>query len=279
MKVKTIHQIREARQKKEAENQKLQKILPVLKEEIDKHREIKHYMSLMKPFEFPSTSIIPCHLYTCWHTKELPPLMQQNFDTIVRENPEMQVNLYDENECRQFIEQYFDTSIVQAYDALIPCSYKADLWRFCILYIHGGIYMDIKYKPMNGFRLIGLTDKEYFVRDADPTNVYTALIVTMTKNEKLLRCIHQIVENVKTKFYGSCPLSPTGPKLLGTFFTPNEKKDMILYHDYKDHLNIFYIVYQDRIILEFYEHYREEQKQYQKKKRYIDLWNEKTIYM
>lgn len=279
MKVKTIQQIRLEQQKKEAKKQQLQKILPALKEEIDKHREIKDYMSLMKPFVFPSTSIIPCHLYTCWHTKELPPLMQQNFDTIVRENPEMQVHLYDENECRQFIEQYFDTSIVQTYDALIPCSYKADLWRFCVLYIHGGIYMDIKYKPMNGFRLIGLTDKEYFVRDADPMNVYTALIVMMAKNEKLLRCIHQIVENVKTKFYGSCPLAPTGPKLLGTFFTPNEKKDMILYHDYKKHLNIFYIVYQDRIVLEFYQQYREEQRQYQKNKRYLELWDEKTIYM
>jgi hypothetical protein len=88
-----------------------------------------------------------------------------------------------------------------------------------------------------------------------------------------------LLENVKTKFYGSCPLSPTGPKLLGTFFTPNEKKDMILNHDYKEHLNRFYIVYQDRIILQFYDHYREEQAKYQKKKRYMDLWYEKTIYM
>lgn len=278
MKVKSIQQIRKEQEKKEIKTQQIQKLLPVLKEEFDKQREIKYYFSLIKPFIFPSTSIIPCHLYTCWHTKELPPLMQQNYDTIVRENSEIQVHLYDESECRQFIEQYFDVSIVQAYDALIPCSYKADLWRFCVLYIHGGIYMDIKYKPMNGFRFIGLTDKEYFVRDADPNNVYTALIVTMPKNEVLLRCIHKIVENVKIKFYGSCPLEPTGPKLLGSFFTPNEKKDMIAYHEYKERINVFYIVYQDRVILEFYQQYREEQRQYQKNKRYIDLWLEKTIY-
>jgi len=276
--VKSIQLIRQEKKRKEEQIQHLKKILPQLKEQIDKHNEINDYLKLTKSFIFPNTSMIPHDVYTCWHTKVLPPFMQQNYDRIVQENPEMQVHLYDENECRQFIEQYFDKSIVQAYDALIPCSYKSDLWRFCVLYVHGGIYMDIKYKPMNGFRLIGLTDKEYFVRDADPNNVYTALIVTMPKNQILLQCIHQIVKNVETKFYGSSPLEPTGPKLLATFFTSQEKKDMILYHEYKEKINKFYIVYRDTIILEFYEQYREEQMKYQKNKRYFNLWSERNVY-
>lgn len=241
--------------------------------------EVVQYLSLMKPFLFPNNSIIPRHLYTCWHTKNLPPLMQQNYDRIVRNNPEIKVHLYDEPECRSFIETHFHKNVVEAYDTLVPCSYKSDLWRFCILYIQGGIYMDIKYKPMNGFRFIGLTDKEHFVRDADPENVYTALMVTMPRNEKLLHCIHQIVQNVKTRYYGTCPLEPTGPKLLKRYFTPTEKENMKLYHAYKDSINKYYIVYHDRIILQFYDHYREEQSNHQKKKRYIDLWLEKKIYV
>ena len=240
--------------------------------------DVAQYLSLMKPFLFPTISIIPRHLYTCWHTKKLPPLMQQNYDSIVRNNPEMQVHLYDETECRAFIQTHFQKDIVDAYDTLIPCSYKSDLWRFCILYIYGGVYVDIKYAPMNGFRFIGLTDKEYFVRDADPENVYTALIVTMPRNGKLLQCIHQIVENVKTRFYGTCPLEPTGPKLLKRYFTPNEKENMKLCHAYQENINKYFIVYQDRIILQFYQYYREEQARYQKKKRYFILWLEKKIY-
>jgi len=239
---------------------------------------VAQYLSLMKPFLFPNTSIIPRHLYTCWHTKNLPPLMQQNYDSIVRNNPEMQVHLYDEIECRAFIQMHFQKDIVEAYDTLIPCSYKSDLWRFCILYIYGGVYVDIKYKPMNGFRFIGLTDKEYFVRDADPENVYTALIVTMPRNGKLLQSIQQIVQNVKVRFYGNCPLEPTGPKLLKLYFTPKEKENMKLYHAYQENINKYYIVYDDRIILQFYQYYREEQARHQKKKRYIDLWLEKKIY-
>ena len=111
-----------------------------------RHPEVVQYLSLMKPFLFPNHSIIPRHVYTCWHTKDLPPLMQQNYNHIVRNNPEMQVHLYDETECRSFIETHFHKDVVEAYDTLVPCSYKSDLWRFCVLYIQGGIYVDIKYK-------------------------------------------------------------------------------------------------------------------------------------
>ena len=48
---------------------------------------------------------------------------------------------------------------------MVPGAYKADLWRYCILYIYGGIYIDIKLEPINGFRFRELLDKEYFVLD------------------------------------------------------------------------------------------------------------------
>ena len=244
-----------------------------------KNDEIQKYTLFLKPFFYNITSVIPRHVYTCWHTKALPPLMQQNYDTLVRNDPDMQIHLYDDFECRQFIETHFDKEVLYAYDVLIPCSYKSDLWRFCVLYILGGIYIDIKYKQMCGFRLIALTDKEYFVRDANPTNVYTALMVTFPNNKIMLQCIQQIVQHAKQKFYGTCPLEPTGPKLLGKYFTPKEKEDMVMYHAYQEKINKYYIVCQDRIILQFYDKYREEQQKYQKNKRYIDLWNEKSIYI
>lgn len=31
----------------------------------------------------------------------------------------------------------------EAYDALIPGAFKADLFRYCVLFIHGGIYADV----------------------------------------------------------------------------------------------------------------------------------------
>jgi mannosyltransferase OCH1-like enzyme len=241
-------------------------------------RELIEYNKLMRPCLLNSTHNIPLHLYTCWHTKSLPPLMQQNYNKLLKENPDIQFHLYDENECRVFIEQHFPPEVVQAYDNLIPCSYKSDLWRFCVLYVYGGIYIDIKYTTMNGFKFSGLTDKPYFVRDACKTDVYTALIIAMPQDCALLACIYQIVQNVQNKFYGHSPLSPTGPSLLGNYFTQDVKNNLVLYHAFKPTIHKYYIAYKDAIILQFYDGYREEQRMYQKNKGYVILWNEKNIY-
>jgi mannosyltransferase OCH1-like enzyme len=137
--------------------------------------------------------IIPPHLYTCWHTKDLPPFMKQNYDWMVRHNPEMTFHLYDESECREFIRSNFATSVVDAYDSLVPSAYKSDLWRYCILYIKGGVYLDIKYRCVPTFRLVELTEKEHYVRDLTEGCVYNALIVTRPRNETMKRCIEHIV--------------------------------------------------------------------------------------
>jgi mannosyltransferase OCH1-like enzyme len=223
-------------------------------------------------------SIIPLHLYTCWHTKDLPPLMKENYDNLVASNPEITFHLYDENEARYFIKNNFEEDVLNAYDTLIPTAYKFDLWRYCILYINGGIYMDIKYKCVNGFKLIDLTEKECFVRDAISENVYNALILTLPKNQLLFKSIRQIVNNVENKYYGNHFLDPTGPGLLGKNFTQREIDSLELYHYSASVLNKFYIAKSDTIILDFYEKYREEQSIYGKNNYYISLYREKNIY-
>ena len=54
--------------------------------------------------------------------------------------------LYNDADCRAFIRSAFPPDVVAAYDRLIPTAFKADLWRYCILYKYGGVYLDIKYK-------------------------------------------------------------------------------------------------------------------------------------
>jgi mannosyltransferase OCH1-like enzyme len=249
-------------------------------ENLKNNIKILNYNKLIKPFIFKRiyNSIIPLHLYTCWHTKDLAPLMKANYENLVATNPRITFHLYDENDCREFIKTHFKPDVLWAYDSLIPCSYKSDLWRFCVLFINGGIYMDIKYRCVNGFKFLDLTEKEYFVRDYDVNNTYTALIVTLPGNKVLFKCIRQIVENVKNKYYGNGCLDPTGPGLLGKYFTQQERNNMEMYHSLVESINKYYIVKGDRIILGFYEGYREEQSRFQKLKHYSDFWSERNIY-
>ena len=53
----------------------------VLKKTIKSIRyNIKSKVSFIPKSEY--NSIIPLNVYTCWHTKDLPPLMKQNFEKL-----------------------------------------------------------------------------------------------------------------------------------------------------------------------------------------------------
>jgi hypothetical protein len=215
---------------------------------------------------------IPRHVWLTWHTKDLPPKMQQNVDKLIAGNPELTFHIYDDVECRKFIETHFEAAVVKAYDALIPTAYKADLWRYCVLYVNGGIYMDIKMECLNGFKLVELCDGPHFVKDRLGDDILNGLIVAEPQNPIFRQCIDGIIHNIKTNYKGPNPLHPTGPGLLGKHVPKDSNKDL----SFKDDLCIYW---RDRPILKTcYKEYREEQKQYQRTAYYGDLWHKGTIY-
>ena len=174
--------------------------------------------------------LIPLHIFQTWKTKMMTANMVDNVVKLKKMNPQFKHFLFDDKDCRGFIRRYFKPDVLHAYDHLIPGAYKADLWRYCVLYIHGGIYLDIKYKCVNGFRLIALTEKEHFPCDVPFDEIYTGfkgcwngLLVSLPRNEILFQAIRNIVDNVKHCFLGKSPLEPTGPILLGAFFSKEEK--------------------------------------------------------
>jgi hypothetical protein len=187
--------------------------------------------------------------------------------------------------CLDFIKNNFDDNVAIAYQMLKPDAYKSDLWRYCILYIYGGIYIDIKLKPINEFKFNYLTDNEYFVKDLINTNVWNGLIVTLPKNKILFDCIKKIVYNIRNRLYGEGPLDPTGPGLLGSFFNENDKNNLELSlekfefpeNEIKVGLPIG-VSNKKQLFLIYYKEYREEQKDFQQFEHYSNLWEKQDIY-
>jgi len=225
-----------------------------------------------------SKRIIPLNIFQTYHTMNVPIYMKNNIFKLRRENPEFKYYLFDDAMCRKFIKNHFDNNVVNAFDALKPGAYKADLWRYCILYIYGGIYMDIKFGCEQNFKLINLLDKEYYVRDrcaSGRTGIYQAFLVSLPKNPILFKCINQIVENVKSKFYGDNPLCVTGPHLISNYFEKDEIDKMELYHG--DEGDCVYL--HKRKIINIYKHYRKEQRATAKTAYYHKMWRDKSIYV
>ena len=243
--------------------------------------EIINYNRMIKkpyPLKQNYNSVIPLNIFQTWHTHDLPPNMLKTINLIKKLNPRFNYKLFDDNECREFIKNNFDKPVLDAFDNLIPGAYKADLWRYCILYKKGGIYLDIKYRPLNYFRFITMTEKEHWVLDEDKNGIYNALIVCKPNNEILLKAINQIVKNVATKFYGNSCLAPTGPKLLGKIFTTYEKQNLDMKHTFIASFENRFIHFNKYIIFKSYNGYLKEHSENKKVKHYAELWNAKKIY-
>lgn len=58
------------------------------------------------------------------------------------QKPNYEYLFYDDNDCDVFMKTYFDDKTYEAYNKCILPVMKADLWRYCIIYIYGGIYAD-----------------------------------------------------------------------------------------------------------------------------------------
>ena len=243
---------------------------------INKIKILVKRLSIKYPNKQNYNSVIPKLIYQTWHTRNLPPKMKSSVQSIINNNPKFNHFLFDDSDCREFIKNNFNVEVLNAFDNLIPGAYKADLWRYCILYKTGGIYLDIKYKSHNNFKFINLTENEHFVIDVNPHAVYNAVMVCKKENPKLLEAINKIVYNVQNKNYNVGALGISGPELLGSIFTQDEKNTFDMKHEYI--FNEKFVTLNNIIIICMYNSYYEEIKNNQTVARYDDLFNNRQVY-
>ena len=250
--------------------------------QLKKERQQQLTPKLQMFYRRPITPIIPFKIYQAWHSDDIPESVLFCVDNIKKNNPEFEHFLFNHNMCREFIKANFSIETLDAYDSIIPNAIKIDLWRYCMLYINGGIYLDVKYYCINNFKFKCLTDKEYFCKDLENSGggIYNALIICKPKNPIMLKSINKVIENVNNKFYGDCSLEPTGPLMIKKFFTNDEMQNikLELKVDTKvDNTLDIYISFDNMPILFFNNKYREEQKKYQKHWAYY--WIDREFYL
>jgi hypothetical protein len=234
---------------------------------------------------------IPRRVFLTWHSKEMPPKMRENVETLCRENPDFEVFLYDDADCREFVARFFGPIVCAAYDRLVPGTYRADLWRYCILWYYGGIYLDIKVRLVGGARLRDFVDAEHFVRERDgywapesAIGIYNAVLICRPRNPLLWDCIQTIVKNVRGGYYGFNPLYPTGPGMMGDLYAAARRGRGAAAADGVPDFDMFHlptlgqVVYKDKLVMEHYPEYRDEQQKDPKYKSYYALWREGKIY-
>lgn len=234
--------------------------------------------------------VIPKILHQTWYKRPLPKHMHQNATQLQIQNPDFQYCFYSDKDCRSFIKTHFPTDVLFAFDHLRPGAFRADLFRYCVLYILGGVYLDIKFSCASNFKLKYLCYQEHvYVRDRDVSRgtagVYQGLLVSLPLNPILGRAIRDVVYTACTEEIRLNPGDPllssgarclayTGPLLLAQYFLEYDKARWNFRFDDA-------IFYKDQVIFTEYEQYRLEQHNYYQNlgtRHYRDLCNQGLVY-
>lgn len=132
--------------------------------------------------------------------------------------------LYREPDILKLLDLHFPPHVAEAYHALIPYSYKADLAKYCIAYAFGGWIVDISIKMC--IEISGLDPSIELVLFRDLGDGYSPYRLAITPIQASLffvkpqhylfrLAIEMVLQNVANRFYGLTPICPTGPGLLG----------------------------------------------------------------
>ena len=277
---KTLRKISKKIHKYNDTRKKFIKSFDKAKETVDNEKEMSiNFIKKLFIQKKNKKRVIPMHIVQVWHDKkEIPVSVKECINLIKKQNPEFKHSLFDEKECREFIEiSNFPPEVLECYDKIKPHALKADLWRYCYMYKNGGIYLDSKYYCINGFKFTLLTDKEYFCTDILQSlrGIYNAILICKPKNKIMYKCINQVVENVKNNYYGSSGLCATGPLMISQFFTKKQLDQLVLNHEMLND-NIRFINYKQYRILQYHENYKKEKNQ--RYKHWSKYWEGGDLY-
>ena len=183
--------------------------LPYVKYDFTKkHQAGENHYSMQSHTEYllnwtNKTYNIPRTLYMTYkNIKSVPP------DVIVRAqtlHPELTLCFFDNDQCRQFLTEYFPAIVLYTFDSLKSGAHKADLWRYCILYVRGGFYCDVKTDFVCS--LLDFVTEEnsktwYTVigYEGTPKQLYNGIIITPPFNPILYKNIEFICTNKCTDY-------------------------------------------------------------------------------
>mmetsp|Transcript_14451 Transcript_14451/g.46661 ORF Transcript_14451/g.46661 Transcript_14451/m.46661 type:complete len:347 (-) Transcript_14451:150-1190(-) len=185
----------------------------------------------------------PRVVYITAPSKELEPDMQKLWKTNEAFLEGAEVRYYNEEallssmkELSELLRQETGVNGVwEAFNNLRPGAYKADLWRYLLLWANGGVYLDcdLELQAQLSLWFVGHESKNLFlVRDALNLQgdkglawaYWNAMMASKPRNVMLVRVIKRIVFNIQMHYYGEDQvhhrsLSITGPRALAMALT------------------------------------------------------------
>lgn len=168
---------------------------------------------------------IPAQIWQTTGLKYVNPSIMGAIRSITDRNPGYGHSLVLDSECEDVIREHFEPQVLEAYRSLQAGAFKADLWRYCMLYVHGGVYIDCKMiakQPLDKFvlpetDLVLVFSPMQCIRYMGFSPLYSAIIAAVPGHPYMKACVDATVHNVLSKkdTRGDL-LGVTGPNMMFT---------------------------------------------------------------
>ena len=141
--------------------------------------------------------MIPKTIYQTWKTQNLPKKVFRLHQKMLSLNPEYEHIIYTDEQMNDFISSNADKEIQTLYWKMNHIVAKADIWRYTILYLNGGIYLDIDSeikRPLN--QMIEKEDEAIITAEKNE-NLFVQWALIFNKNHPILEgTLNNILKDV-----------------------------------------------------------------------------------
>jgi hypothetical protein len=146
-----------------------------------------------------------------------PEKVQRNIRLVREAHPLARHHLLGEEDIRSLLRAHFAEEVQQAFDQFTPNTFRADLARYCLLLLHGGLCVDIGVRFVSALR--GPRDSElvafrdYWASAWRGNAICPGVLLAKAGRPELKTAIDMVVANVCNRYYGVNPIDVSGPGL------------------------------------------------------------------
>ncbi|KAL7547150.1 hypothetical protein ACHAWF_010465 [Thalassiosira exigua] len=116
-------------------------------------------------------------------------------------------HFWDDASAAEFLSLHFPPEVREAYDSILPGAFKADLFRYCVLLIKGGVYADMDVMLESNLDAAVPPDVGFMVPVDAPGSkpdhrmcLWNGMIAAAPAHPYLSRVIEHVVNNIRNRF-------------------------------------------------------------------------------
>ncbi|MNK13092.1 Glycosyltransferase sugar-binding region containing DXD motif protein [compost metagenome] len=155
---------------------------------------------------------IPKNIFQTFKDNKIPWLTKLYIRSFLKKNKDYSYEFYDDQRVSDFFAEHFDERINKAYRRLQIGAAKADFFRYAVLYIYGGIYIDLDSDLLVSIDKYLNKDDVAVITHENNRSLYAQWALIFDKGHPFLkRTMELIVDNIEQNRFPHDVHAMTGP--------------------------------------------------------------------